>query len=658
MWEKGTRPTRAPSAAPVRRTPAPTPVAARLLGLQRTAGNAAVAGMLARRTVVVQRVAAQIGMAPDGATIGELTVRGRPESPFKGTMGDHTTAFVVQAQSVRNAVVGRTPGEAARGILELVDRARSLPGIALAARLGVEHAAALAQARQTVARLAGMVTTLAADDPRLMTTLQSLVTAYLHYRELIPLTTLNIKSVSAGLAGRGKGESGAARAMVGYEQADPETLKVAISGLFDFEGLAVLASQHKREAIPVIAPGIDPDSVIEPILAQHLISISAAYPGSITRAWGLRGGVKAAVRELRATLAPHVVAQKARNVEVYNDRLRGAYERQQKLKDEKAVARPGRHDALRAEYREIGQEVKDYREAVLANGGAPLTRPDPQAGRSRAATTRYGSDADQAAGKRKREAQDPPPKPPKWRERDVEEIPGQPVATQVELDERGVITDLRSEGRPPSAFQGGRMGAHTTAWLVHKDVIRTAVLGKTVPEAIAKLPVLGAHAEVIGFRFRGFGQTVEPPIAAAMRDLVAQAAQIANAHLPLLLQDGVNRILAYINKIPGVALDVTNTKGNREGEWRGILLGRERGRSVDAKTLVAALLGLLDVRSVTDEEERLVFLKNHLVQVERAYPLSYAASGISAMDVATEVLPLLRAKSGQDKKKPKVDKAG
>lgn len=655
MREKGTRPTRATKAATVRRTVGPTTGAARLMALQRAAGNAAVTAMLTHKPVAVQRVAAQIGLAPDGITIGELTVRGRPESPFKGTMGDHTTAFVVQAESVRNAVVGRKPEEAAQGILELVDRAERLPGAALVANLEAEHAAKLRSARETVRELADRVAGLAAGDPLLMTTLQSLVAAYLHFRELIPLSTLNITSVSAGLAGRGKGESGARRGMVGHERADPETLKAAIKGLLDFEGLAVLATQFTEEAFAEIAPGVDPANPIHPILAQHLSSISAAYPGAVMRAWGA-GGVKAAFADLRAALDPYVVRQKQHNVEVYSARLLGAYDRQQKLKDERAVSHPGAHEDLHDQYLAIKPEVEHLRKAVAANGGVPPPRPDPRRKRARAQTSFYGSEADRAkaaTGKRKREPEDSTPKAPKWTDREVDEGPGQPVATQVELDAHGVITDLRSEGRPPSALPGGKMGAHTTAWLVHKDVIRTALLGRSVPDAIAELPALGARTEAIGVRFREFGRTGESSIALAMRLLAGRAGRTPAAHLPLLLQDGVNEILAYINKLPGVALNVVNTKGNREGEHRRTLLRRERGEPVGPADLRLSLLGLLDVRSVSDASKRLVFLRNHLVQVRRAYPLSYAASGIAAMDVKDEVLPLLHTKTGQDRKKRK-----
>lgn len=649
MREKGTRPTRVTKAATARRPAAPSG-AARLLGLQRAAGNAAVAAMLAPGPVAVQRVAAQIGMALDGVTIADLTVRGRPESPFTGTMGDHTTAFVVQAESVRNAVVGQTPEQAVRGILELVDRAGKLPGAGRAANLGAGHAAKLHAARETVEELGDRIAGLRPDDPRLMTTLQSLVAAYLHYRELIPLSTLNIKSVSAGLAGRGKGESSARRGMAGYERADPDTLKTAIKGLLDFEGLAVLATQFTASAVAVIAPGADPDNPIHPILAQHLSSISAAYPGAVMRAWG---DVAAAFADLRAALDPYVDVQKAHNVKVYNDRLKAAYDELQRVRHDRAMASPGAWKGLDDRRFTIEQDIGSFQTTVRANGGEPLPRPELPRKRSRTQTVRHdpaGGDGQRVTGKRKREPENPKPKAPKWTDREVEDGAGQPVATQVELDAHGVITDLRSEGRPPSALPGGKMGAHTTAWLVHKDVIRTALLGKTVPAAMALLPALGARAEEIGVRFGDIGSTGEPSVARAMGDLARLAGQTPRAHLPLLLQEGVNRILAYINKLPGVALDVVNTKGNQEGGHRAVLLRREGGERLGAEVLLTSLLGLLDVRSVVDRPKRLVFLRNHLVQVQRAYPLSYRDSRIAAMDVEREVLPLLRAKKTPGKK--------
>lgn len=53
----------------------------------------------------------------DGRTVKvqALNIIGRPDSPFSGTMGDHSTAFAVQVEAVRRRVVGQTAAAAVLG---------------------------------------------------------------------------------------------------------------------------------------------------------------------------------------------------------------------------------------------------------------------------------------------------------------------------------------------------------------------------------------------------------------------------------------------------------------------------------------------------------------------------------------------------------------
>ncbi|MEV0647869.1 hypothetical protein AB0I28_21640 [Phytomonospora sp. NPDC050363] len=647
--------------------------AAGLIGLQRAAGNAAVGALLAPAAAPpkIQRVAAQLGVDADGATIGGLTIRGRPDSPYKGTMGDHTTAYIVQVTAVRNAIVGKSVAGALAGMNALVLQLANLPGLARSAHLardtaGGGHGDRLDAAKDTMDALAAKLNKVGDKNARSMTLLQSLVTAYLEYRELIPLTTLNIREISPGLAGRGKGESGPARVLAGHAHVARKDLQDAVTKLLDTGGVALLATET-RETAAKVAPGADLGNRVDPILIQHVRAIEAAYPGAVKRAWG---GEAAAVVALQAVVAPLVDERKKENVRVYNERLLAEYAKLAALGYEDVVSSKrtrvlAREREKAAEERAKGKEpVKgeeeeeetgsraepepkltprqavqrdiDHMKAVVrANGGEPVTEPviSGRGGRSRNAPAKFDPAAAVAvtpSKKRKRET-DPQDGEADTAEDIEAQGVGSPSATQLTVGKNGRILEVGTEGRPPSPFDSGRMGAHTTAWLVHKDIIRTALLGCTIPEAVAKLPVLGRDVDAMATRLAGFGGTATRPLAPVMAERAREATAASVPVQPLLVQEAVNTLLAHVNMLPGVAFDTVDTGGDTEGAHRAVLLKHERKGNKSREELRTRILGLLDIHSVKNVRKRETLVANHLILVAAAYPRSYATSGFAGM---------------------------
>lgn len=182
------------------------------------------------------------------------------------------------------------------------------------------------------------------------------------------------------------------------------------------------------------------------------------------------------------------------------------------------------------------------------------------------------------------------------------------------------------------------MGAHTTAWIVHIDVIRHALRDKTVPDAIKALKALKKKAEAASDRMAKAGFEVvkgnggELTKSHGKLDKSLALAQDAKpAAQPILLQQAINDLLTYVNYIPGATVEAGDTGGRSEGSKRGRLLRHEdKTVPMTRGNLRADLLGLLDIKAVHDEKQRHAAIQNHLSLISEAYPDAYKKSGLAA----------------------------
>ncbi len=183
------------------------------------------------------------------------------------------------------------------------------------------------------------------------------------------------------------------------------------------------------------------------------------------------------------------------------------------------------------------------------------------------------------------------------------------VATNIHVDENENILGIKIDGRPKSPFSG-TMGAHTTAFIVYKDLLWSSLVGNSLVDGAKALSNLmtGAkasmqkamsifhadpkqlHLLIDNLEELNFWQTHLGKFEAQTIDEedVSSWARVID------LQQAVVAFLELINAIPGGTLDIANTNGRREGAHRGTLL-HESSHPRDRRR---AILGMLDVSGI------------------------------------------------------------
>jgi len=150
----------------------------------------------------------------------------------------------------------------------------------------------------------------------------------------------------------------------------------------------------------------------------------------------------------------------------------------------------------------------------------------------------------------------------------------QAYAGQVVINAHGIVTNY-SAGRTPSPFSN--MGAHTTAWVVHEDEVKTAIRGKRPQNALLALIDVGNSL------LRDPGEQGGPPTAVwidttgplirarltsernTLRALLSFAQEQADQHQAGLstLQDVARQIAVVQNLMPAATVDITSERGGK-----------------------------------------------------------------------------------------------
>jgi hypothetical protein len=186
-----------------------------------------------------QSMAIQILLKNDG-TIAEMKAGGRPPSPFSGTMGAHTTAWIVHLDHVRRYILGKTVANAIQAVTdELVPDARDIyKDIGEAEDIEPEHQNRLTEAGEALENSAD-----AAEGQDSPLFLQQYIQHLLTYINFIPNATLNKVDTT------GHGEAAPRKTLLEHEQkenADPRDLRKAIAQLFDADEEGPLWNNHLR----------------------------------------------------------------------------------------------------------------------------------------------------------------------------------------------------------------------------------------------------------------------------------------------------------------------------------------------------------------------------------------------------------------------------
>lgn len=248
---------------------------------------------------VIQRVSTQI-TTDDAQGIDQVIVRGRPPRVFSGSMGDHTTAFIVQTEGINIALHGKTLEEAIAYMQTLEGDLQALPGTQLlqidtpdalkdnrVKRLFMHELARLHASRLDAQNAWGDGKK--GDFNRTVSHLQDAIDAYLCARELVPLSTVNVAAISPGLAGKGHGESAPAAVLSTYERNPKCGIPVrelvdAVHDLFDTQSAGFLASEVRADMVSEMTAGIhfpgktNQKARMTMIWNQHLQTIQRMFP--------------------------------------------------------------------------------------------------------------------------------------------------------------------------------------------------------------------------------------------------------------------------------------------------------------------------------------------------------------------------------------------
>lgn len=234
--------------------------------------------------------------------------------------------------------------------------------------------------------------------------------------------------------------------------------------------------------------------------------------------------------------------------------------------------------------------------------------------------------------------------------------------------DKGLIGDIITTGRTPSPFSG-TMGAHTTAWVAHIDAIRHTLGNQSVDNAIHIL------AKKMDEALKDPSHKLTAIIDENHHHYLKEYGRLLTEYISKIgnfldesdfkwvgyLEQGIALYLTYINYLPLSTIYEAKTDGRAEGMHRGFLINYEENpqKPLTQKTkklLLEHMLGLYDWENVENagnsledsdtvsvKEKYAVADKRFLDTMKEAYPQSYTDSGMSL-----EVLGKLQTESGAE----------
>ncbi|MDM5175764.1 DUF4157 domain-containing protein [Massilia sp. DJPM01] len=629
----------------------------------------------------VQRIATQVVL---GAT-NTVTVHivGRPPNAYGASSGDHLTAFSARQFGVVIALNNQNFWQALARLDEFINGIQDMPGFKLTVSMPAAQRAKLLKAWTRMRTLRNdLPSPLELLDVKpdqqvgafALSQMQELISTYLDVVELIPLSTINVAAKYKAGAGKGKGESAPLGVIRGIESAlsegtepvvDKDAFSAAFLGLFDASAAALVAAELDQTMLENtgsgFAHGSSPFARVRSMIEHHLVTMYQSFPRTMAK-MGDRDVLKA---DMTKTILPRMLQEWEGDIAFLQKRIAAKQVVQQTQRADLLVQRGnatkqrreirGRIAAAVEEENSANEQITVIRKYIAELkkdrvGTDALVAPLGTTARQHVTSDDGSKDVDEDEDQQDADED-------QVEEEEADAITWGGPAVQVRLDKKDVITDIRFAGRSASPLIGGSMGAHTTSWIAHLDRIRAALVNQRSEHCRDILLALWEEAVASSTRMqRAFSDTSagEAQRDAALKGFTQHQAGMTSAATPAmrisLLQLAVQSLLNYTNSIPGATLEATDTGGKSEGKARGFLLGYERGKiTASARSLKAALIALLDVKVVAPKA-LLTVVANHLEVVERAYPLSWKASGLgknakltAAKSVAAE---LARLKSG------------
>lgn len=209
---------------------------------------------LSTLTSAMAPLATQVTLNPDH-TVAGLNAKGRPQSPFIGTMGAHTTAWVTHLDRINSLIKGKSIKDAIAAMKVLGGKVNTFAAERALVGQGRNSKSLYSGAQKWMNALMKDTKTVSLQH------LQAMISAILSFYNLIP--GVSMEKIDT----RGKGEAKHRRTLLNYEaygEGSKEDLVAAIKGLFDSKVGGMLYD-------------------------NHLAIIADAYPDS--HAFAIKGGV-------------------------------------------------------------------------------------------------------------------------------------------------------------------------------------------------------------------------------------------------------------------------------------------------------------------------------------------------------------------------------
>lgn len=559
--------------------------------------------------------------------IRRIQFAGRPPKLFKNSMGDHTTSYSVHEKGIEAAILGKDLDSATIYMKWRVDQDHKLPGMALINNLA-DKGATIQNHLQHLTHLFQAITNdLRKPSPLGPLMLQQLIAVYLEFRELIPLSAINVAEKFPALAGKGKGEFIHVNTLQSYETGankGSDGLANAIVNLLDMKAIAILAAELNPYTKSNMAPGLDTnwkyDTVLKTIIRQHLLTLQTSFPKAVAGA-GIKD-IDPAVNLVYQKALPFLKAAIQNEVNYTKNDITAAHTHKENTHKAHALRTNRSMTKFLATQKgqDWQQELDGYDEKIKS-----LTGFEDQ-------LTKYLEEPDlKGINSDKDTLNELSISRTKSKDAKNTQLDGG-LATAISLNNDGTIRNIRIEGRPDSPFgttQGH--GAHTTAWVVHVQVLRTKLIGRTIPEALKQLSGLckeaQQHADSMKNKIRIDQNYHQYNLNLASQNL--QSAGQADFNSPHqqgpALQSLINAYLVWVNMTPGATFLKTNTASHGEADSHAYLASYMQNPNATWQAGLSHMANLLDLDGSEvgnpDIEEEII--ERHFALLKHAYPEAY-----------------------------------
>lgn len=611
---------------------------------------------------IVQRIATQITLEENNDIT--INIVGRPPNAYGSSAGDHLTAFSVRKFGLNLSFNKQNFWRAVIKLDELIAGIQDMPGFELVPGMEPQQHKKLLEAWSRMRTLREYLPTPlklleikpdAPVSPFHLSSMQDLISTYLDVVELIPLSTINVATKFKAKTGKGKGESGPLNVLKTIEDnfaqgkesgVTNSEFEEAFLGVFDANTASLVGAELDEGTLKAMAPGLTlshtPPDRLTRMIGHHIVTMEQNFPRTMAKL----GDKEKLKQQLVGAVVPRMIRDWKAEIEYLNKRTISLNTRIQKNKNRKAVERrnatkqrreiqreitrdENEIEGIKKEIIEINKYIKQYtKEApkVDSSGVSKMVIAEPE----RVRVEKDDDSGEVTPTEEEEEIEDD----------DQNELTYVGPSVQIRVDKSFKIVDIRFAGRSPSMIIGGGMGAHTTAWIAHLDRIRTALVGKLLTDKL--LPTLKSlWAEAQGTFKNLSKEFTDSLVGKANREKAEKNYNSIKSafNSPLgvspvqkmsILQGCIREILNFLNNIPGASLEATDTGGKNEGRIHSYLLAFETGKQKQNKKLLSlALMGLLDIKVVKNDNKLRAVLKNHLEVISKAYPKSWAASGLA-----------------------------